>query len=192
MPLPTPPLIETPRLLLRRVEPEDLPALLRVSGDDAVTQYLPYATWRGPDDAQAWFDRMQALQASGDALQLVVLDKATAQAIGTCLVFRHDVPSARAELGYVLGRAHWGRGLMHEALQALLAWALDAGGLRRLEAEVNPANTASVAVLQRLGFTQEGRLRQRWVGKGQAYDVLAFGLLRGEHTRPADPALHSS
>lgn len=191
MPLPVPPLIETPRLLLRRVEAEDLPALMQVSGDEAVTQYLPYATWRGLDDAQAWFERMQALQASGDTLQLVVVDKALGQAIGTCLVFRHDAMSARAELGYVLGRAHWGRGVMHEALQALLAWALDAGGLRRLEAEVNPANTASVAVLQRLGFTQEGRLRQRWVGKGQAYDVLAFGLLRGEH-RPPVAAPHAA
>lgn len=191
MSLPPPPLLETPRLLLRRVELEDLPALLQVSGDEQVTQYLPYTTWRGLDDAQAWFERMQVLQATGAALQMVVVDKTTAQAIGTCLVFRHDVPSARAELGYVLGRAHWGRGLMHEALQALVAWALDAGGLRRLEAEVNPANTASVAVLQRLGFTQEGLLRQRWVGKGQAYDVLAFGLLRGEHSPPA-AATHSA
>ncbi len=53
--------------------------------------------------------------------------------------------------------------------------------LRRVEAEVNPANTASVHLLQRLGFTREGLLRQRWVDKGQAYDVAAFGLLRDEY-----------
>ena len=54
-------------------------------------------------------------------------------------------------------------------------------GLRRLEAEVNPANSASVKVLRALGFTQEGCLRKRWVAKGNApYDTHFFGLLAEE------------
>ncbi len=57
------------------------------------------------------------------------------------------------------------------------------GGLRRLEAEVDPANVASGALLRSLGFTHEGRLRQRWTGKGRTYDVDAFGLLAGELVR---------
>lgn len=102
------------------------------------------------------------------------------QAIGTLLVFRHEPASARAELGYVLGWSHWGRGLMREALHAVCAAAFATAGLRRLEAEVRPDNAASNALRVSLGFTLEGRLRQRWQAKGAAYDVNHCGLLAGE------------
>jgi len=83
----------------------------------------------------------------------------------------------------VLGRAHWGRGLMREALQAVCAALFDAGIVRRFEAEVDPANAASGALLGSLGFSREGRLRQRWAAKGRVYDVDAWGLLAGELLR---------
>jgi RimJ/RimL family protein N-acetyltransferase len=69
---------------------------------------------------------------------------------------------------------------MKEALQGLLSAAFSDLGLRRVEAEVNPANLASVRLLERLGFAHEGVLRQRWVAKGQAYDVAVYGLLRDD------------
>ncbi len=172
--------LHTPRLLVRRVQASDLPALMHVNGDDEVTRHLPYASWRSIDDAHAWLERMLGLEAAGAACQYVVVDKALDHAIGTVLLFRWDVASARAELGYALGRAHWGRGVMREALAALIGFAFDGLKLKRLEAEVNPANTASLALLQRLGFQQEGVLRERWAAKGQPYDVIAHGLLRRE------------
>ena len=187
MPLVAPPQpLTTPRLALRLVQAEDLPALMAVNGDEAVTRFLPYATWQTLDDAQAWLTRMEAAQATGTALQFVITQRTDGLAIGSALLFRHDEGAARAELGYVLGRAHWGKGVMHEALHALLQHAFHGAGLRRIEAEVNPANVGSMRVLQALGFMQEGLLRQRWVGKdGQPYDIAYFGLLREE----AAPAL---
>ncbi|MCE9658444.1 MAG: GNAT family N-acetyltransferase [Burkholderiales bacterium] len=174
---------------VRLLAESDLPALFAVNSDEAVTSMLPYATWQTPADAEAWFGRMAALQATGLALQFVVAEKASDRAIGTCLLFRLEEGSQRAELGYVLGRAHWGRGLMHEALGALLDSAFGPLGLRRLEAEVDPRNLASARVLQRLGFTREGLLRQRWVTKGAAKDVEIHGLLRSEWpaTRVSSP-----
>jgi PPOX class probable FMN-dependent enzyme len=190
MPLVIPPPLETPRFVVRPLAQADLPGLMAVNGDDEVTRYLPYATWRTPDDAGAWFERMQGLQATGMAIQFVVVEKAAGKPVGTCLLFRHDEGSARAELGYVLGRAHWGQGAMHEALSALLDAAFRTMKLRRLEAEVNPLNGASCRVLARLGFAKEGLLRRRWVTDGVAYDVEAWGLLaddwRANRARP-DP-----
>lgn len=180
--------IESPRTKLRIVEKSDLSALMRVNGSDEVTRFLPYATWKSMADAEAWFERMAVVQASGTALQFVLVEKATQGVVGTCLLFRYDEGSNRAELGYVLGRPHWGAGLMVEALHALVGHAFEGLGIRRLEAEVNPANVASLRVLERLGFTREGLLRQRWVTEGLAYDVAAYGLLRHEYTSPTDAA----
>jgi RimJ/RimL family protein N-acetyltransferase len=181
MALERPPPIETGRLRVRLVEARDLPALFEVNGDAEVTRFLPYAKWGAPGDGNAWLKRMMDLQATGTALQFVAAEKPSDKAIGTCLLFRHDAGSARAELGFVLGRAHWGTGCMTEALTALIDTAFDAMGLRRLEAEVNPGNASSGRLLRRLGFVREGLLRQRWVSRGGVpYDVEAYGLLRDD------------
>jgi ribosomal-protein-alanine N-acetyltransferase len=180
MPLERPTPIETARLRVRLVEETDLADLFAVNGDPEVTRFLPYATWESPASGNAWYKRMMDLQATDTALQFVVVRKDLEKAIGTCLVFRHDEPSARAELGFVLGRAHWGAGYMTEALTALIDCAFENMGMRRLEAEVNPRNIASGQLLRRLGFVREGLLRQRWVSKGTAHDVETYGLLHDD------------
>jgi len=180
MPFVVPNPIDTERLLVRPVVDADLPALMAVNSDAEVTALLPYATWTSMADAEAWLARMRGIEATGSALQLVVMLRSTQEAVGTCLLFRLDEGSARAELGYALGRAHWGRGFMHEALVGLLRSAFGSMGLRRIEAEIDPRNVASARLVQRLGFTKEGLLRQRWVTKGEATDVEIYGLLRSE------------
>ena len=180
MPLEKPAPIETGRLRVRLVEEADLPALFEVNGDAEVTRFLPYATWESPASGNAWYQRMMDLQATGTALQFVVVDKAAGKAIGTCLLFRHDEASARAELGFVLARRHWGGGYMAEALAALIDCAFGRMGMRRLEAEANPGNVASGRLLRRLGFVREGLARERWVSKGVPHDVETYGLLRGD------------
>ena len=172
--------IDTERLLVRPVVESDLPALLEVNASDEVTALLPYATWTSMADAEAWLQRMRGIEATGLALQFVAALKPTDKAIGTCLLFRLEEKSARAELGYALGRAFWGQGLMREALEALVGHAFDHMGLRRLEAEIDPRNVSSARLIRRLGFTQEGLLRQRWVSKGEAIDVEIHGLLQSE------------
>lgn len=172
--------LESPRLLIRLVTEADLPALLDVNGDDAVTQYLPYASWSGIEDARAWFARMNALQAAGGALQFAIIEKRADRAIGTCLLFRHEESSERAELGYVLGREHWGQGYMREALRRLIDCAFGELLLRRLEAEVDPRNARSTRVLAQLGFVQEGLLRERWLTRGVPCSVSTYGLLQRE------------
>jgi RimJ/RimL family protein N-acetyltransferase len=188
MPFQPPEPIEAERVRVRLLAESDLPALFEVNSDAAVTKLLPYAAWTSAADGDAWFARMAAIQATGLALQLVVADRASDKAIGTALLFRLEEGSARAELGYVLGRAHWGRGLMHEALGALLDRAFGAMALRRIEAEVDVRNAASAQLLRRLGFTREGLLRQRWIAKGEARDVEMFGLLRDDWPASAETA----
>lgn len=197
MPLPDDIAFVTPRLQVLPVQAAHLPDLLAFNGDDEVTRFLPYATWTGEADAQAWLARMGTLAQGGTARQLVLVLRETGRAIGTLLLFRHDEGSRRLELGYVLGRAHWGRGLMHEALAAACEHAFVSLGCRRLEAEVNPANIASCRLLERLGFLGEGCLRERWTGQGRSYDTRLYGLLATDpraqplavSARPALPAM---
>ncbi len=178
--------ISTERLIVRPLQEGDLPDLLAVNGDAQTTRFLPYAAWQHLDDAHAWLARMRGIEAGGGALQLVVEQRSDGRVIGTILLFKWDAASARIELGYVLARSHWGQGLMQEALRALCPRVFATLAVRRIEAEVDVDNTASHQLLLRLGFTVEGRLRQRWVVRGRGYDVHVYGLLATD-PRP-DPA----
>lgn len=184
MPLPAIDAVVTPRTTLRAVRADDLPDLLAVNGDPEVTHFLPYATWQSLADASAWLERMDKIVATGSARQLVIVRNADRKVIGTVLLFKFDEGSNRLELGYALGRAHWQQGYAAEALRALLSHVFQTMGIRRIEAEVNPDNVASNALLRSLGFTHEGLLRERWVAKGVVYGVNVYGLLAAEWRAP--------
>lgn len=172
--------IDTPRLQLVPVAAHHLPDLLTVNGDDAVTKFVPYGTWASMADAIAWLARVQAKVETGDTRQLVLQRREDGRAIGTLLLFKHDEPSRRVEIGYALGREHWGCGYMREAVEAACRHAFEVMNLRRIEAEVNPANEPSWRLLEALSFFHEGTLRQRWTGKGVTYDARIYGLLRDD------------
>ncbi len=171
------------RVELRAVAKSDLADLREINGDDEVTKFLPYSTWCTPEDAPAWLARMEALRATGSGQQLVIERLADHKVIGTVLVFKHDASSARVELGYVLGRTYWRQGYAKEALRAMCQHLFSAAGIRRIEAEVHPDNTASNELLLALGFVHEGRLRKRWMAKGMVYDTHIYGCLAEEGLR---------
>lgn len=172
--------IESARIEQRLVEEKDLPDLLEVHKDDEVTQFLPYETWRTISDARSWHDRVCRLRAEGKSLQFVIVEKSSDRVIGASVLFNVDEVSERTEVGYVLGKAHWGSGLMREALVGLLDFAFDPLKMRRIEAFADPKNTASDRLLRRLGFTCEGTMRQRIAMKGKVRDSSVYGLLRDE------------
>jgi RimJ/RimL family protein N-acetyltransferase len=88
-----------------------------------------------------------------------------------------------SEIGYVLERAAWGNGIAREAVSALIGH-LFASGQRRVFADTDPDNTASNALLTRLGFTLEGRLRGEWETHIGVRDSLIWGLLTEEWKQP--------
>jgi ribosomal-protein-alanine N-acetyltransferase len=177
MPFPLLTPFDSPRLTIRPVRADDLTELHEVNGDARVTAFLPYPTWQSADDGRAWLARMEALASAGTGRQFVLARQSDGKVIGTLLLFRYDEPSRRVELGYALGHAHWGRGYMREAVEAVCGEAFDRESVRRIEAEVNPANVASSRLLIACGFVVEGRLRQRWVAHGVPYDTDLYGCL---------------
>ncbi len=87
---------------------------------------------------------------------------------------------AAANLAIYSGCAAWGQGFAQEALHAVLDYAFGPLHLHRVETDIDPRNTASVRVVTRLGFRQEGLLRERWIVDGETSDSLMMGLLAHE------------
>jgi [ribosomal protein S5]-alanine N-acetyltransferase len=174
------PTIEAPRVRLRWLTDRDVDALHRVFSDPRVMRYWLTPPFPDRSAAVGYLGRIREGFASQELFQWGVARREDDAVIGTCTIFRIDPPHRRAELGYALAHDHWRQGLMSEALRALFRFAFDSLGLHRLEADVDPRNAASIALLARLGFEQEGLLRQRWQVSGEIQDALFFGLLAPE------------
>jgi RimJ/RimL family protein N-acetyltransferase len=126
------------------------------------------------EDATDWIRR-----ASGAIPQTafaIVVGELAVGGIG--LRLREDVYRRSAEIGYWLGREHWGRGITSEAVQALTEWAFPTFDLCRIFAGVFEWNLASMRVLEKAGFRLEGRLRKAIVKDGETVDELLYALVR--------------
>jgi ribosomal-protein-alanine N-acetyltransferase len=171
--------LETPRLLLRNLVEADAPALFALYSDAETMRYWSCPEYHDPAQALALIRSIGQAVAEGSLLEWGVVSRDGDRLVGTLTLHQLDPGNRRAELGFLLGRPWWGRGLMREAAQAALAFAFDPDGLdlHRLEADTDPRNQASIRLLERLGFVREGLLRQRWCVAGEWSDSALFGLL---------------
>lgn len=172
--------VDTPRLTLRPPRSADAAAILELHADPEAMRYWNTPPWTTLGQARAWLERAARAAAADEALTLLLEDRAGAEILGTCSLFNWLPGCRRAEIGYMLARPAWGRGLMREALEGLLDWSFAALDLNRVEADVDPRNGASAGLLKRLGFQREGLLRQRWIVAGEISDTAFYGLLRSQ------------
>ena len=174
----------TPRLMIRLAQRDDLTALLALHSDAEITRYIPHMHWATRVDANLWFARVLERREQQSAVQCVIVKRATDEGtetvIGTVLLFNVEAASGLAEIGFLLGRAHWGEGFAVEATTAFIDFSFATLDLRRLEATVDVRNVASNTLLQRLGFVREGVLRERWLAAGELQDINLHALLKRE------------
>ncbi|HET8727464.1 MAG TPA: GNAT family N-acetyltransferase [Alphaproteobacteria bacterium] len=157
------PRIETSRLQLRPFTPADLPALEALYVDPETTRYLqngPYRPARARRVARrALESAIEELAVFGYGSLALVEREGDGRMIGCCGVSALPIPGPeRIELSYLLARDRRGRGLMAEAAEAVVADAFDRLGFTQLIAVSHPENTASLRLLERLGFRPAGAL----------------------------------
>ena len=172
------PTINTSRLSLRSMSAEDVDDFYTIYSNLEVMRYWSTPPLANRDAASKLINEIRDGFARRELLKWGIALLTDDTLIGTVTLFHPDFTHRRAEIGYALGRAHWRRGYMRETLRAVLDYAFSVLDLHRIEADVDPRNTASVRTLERLGFQREGYLRERWQVNGEIQDALFYGLLR--------------
>ena len=174
------PLLAGGRIRLRGFRDDDIDGLYALYSDPAVTRY-----WSFP----AWTQREQAASLLQHAIESRSADKILCWGIAACThdnligsltLFNINRAQGRADIGYALQSAHWGHGYAKEALRLALGHAFDRLALRRIEADIDPRNTASCKLVEHLGFRHEGLLRERWLVDDALQDSAIYGLLARE------------
>ncbi len=174
------PVLATPRLLLRHIEPTDAEALFEMFSDEETMKFNGHPRQQSLDNTYAWITEIQGRYDWREAIRWGVTLQGKDRVIGTCSFHRFGAGYHRVEAGYELNRAYWGKGIMFEAMSAVVTYGFANLNMHRIEAVIDISNERSKALLLRLGFVYEGNLRQRFFVQDRFEDEYYFGLLKDE------------
>jgi RimJ/RimL family protein N-acetyltransferase len=178
------PRLTTQRLLLRKIQQDDAECLHAILSDQQVMEFYGHEPHQSLDDTRALVRQVQTRYMQREGLRWGITLRGEDRLLGSCGFHHLDPGFHRAETGYELERASWGKGIMTEAMSAILTYGFIEMGLHRVEAIIDIVNERSKALLLKLGFTYEGNLRQRYYFNGRFEDEYYFGLLKDEwHAR---------
>jgi RimJ/RimL family protein N-acetyltransferase len=174
--------IVTERLTLRPFETGDLDAVHDIQSRPEVVRYL-YWQPRDRREARASLKRkigQTRIEKTGDVLNLAVTERSGGVVIGDVMLAYTSALHHQAELGYVFLPAAHGHGYATEASAVMVDLAFEAVGVHRVFAHLDPRNTPSARLLERLGLRLEGHLVQNEMVKGEWTDDLIYGVLADE------------
>ena len=175
-----PPTLMTERLTLRKILKSDSEDYFEFASDPAVTKYL---LWKPHDSftfTRHYLSYLQGRYRAGEFYDWGIVDSDTGKFIGTCGFTSFDFANNSAEVGYVLNRAWWHRGIAAEALTKVLEFGFETLGLRRIEARYMIGNDNSRHVMEKVGMAFEGVKRDSLLLDGVYVSVGACAILNDE------------
>lgn len=170
--------LQTERLIIREVLPDDWEAIHTYTKLPEVTTYTAW----GPNteaETQAYVEEVIAQQHPRQDYELAICLQRDGSLIGGIGMHTQNT---NAEIGYVLNPAYQGNGYVTEAARAIVEYGFETLKVHRIYATCRPKNIASEKVMQKIGMTREGILREHWYYKGEFHDSCLYSILAKERT----------
>ncbi len=171
--------LQSERLLLRKITGQDLHDIFEIYSNREVMLYFDdrYA-FESIDEAEKMINDYDSVLSNQDGMRWGIVLKDCGKLVGTCGFHGMSDYHKRIEIGYDLNRDYWGKGIMKEALSLIIDYAFTESEVNRIEAFVEPPNRSSRILLEKLGFSMEGVLREHEMCRGNIIDIQIFSLLR--------------
>jgi RimJ/RimL family protein N-acetyltransferase len=174
------PTLETDRLILRPFCLADAAEVQRLAGDRAIAATTAAIPHPYPDGAaEAWITSHPGRFARGESATFAITRREDDVLVGA-IGLEINAELQRAELGYWIGKPYWNLGYCTEAARAILRFAFESLGLRRVFAFHFGRNPTSGRVMQKVGMQHEGTFRKHTVKWGEVDDMEVYGILRDE------------
>jgi RimJ/RimL family protein N-acetyltransferase len=178
--------LETDRLLLRPVKPADAPKLFAYRSDAETNQYQGWIpktmeevvrfianTAEQPNEPESWF-------------QLALINKSSEELVGDLGLHFFDSEHRQVEVGCTLSKQHHRKGYAREALAAVLTHLFTTWEKHRVITSIDPANTASIRLVEYLGFRKEAHFEQSLYLNGRWVDDAIYAMLASEWRKGAE------
>ena len=175
------PRIETKRFILRKFTENDIDDLYEYASDNEVTKFLSWDTYKSVDIAVDYIENILLKYSKNEIAPWGIEWKENSKLIGSIDFVYYDRKNFSAEIGYVLNKNYWNKGIMTEALNEIIKFGFDKMDLIRIETRLDPMNVASERVMQKNGLKYEGTLRKKEFLKNKFIDVKYYSILKDEY-----------
>lgn len=172
--------IKLSHLLLRKMSISDTKELFEIWSDSEVTKHMNIENFTHMEQVKEMVHLFDKLSENNEAIRYSIIELESNKIIGTCGFNYVDFNNSKAEIGYDLNRSYWGHGYAKEAISHLIQYAIDDLSINRIEAKIEPQNTNSIQLIQKLNFTYEGTLRQSEKSKGRYIDLKIYSKLASD------------
>lgn len=177
--------LETERLILRRAVREDAESMFRNwASDPLVTKYLTWPTYETIETAHHILDKWVDEYEKPDYYQWMIELKELGEPIGSISVVRQNDRVEEAEIGYCIGSRWWHRGIVSEALAAVIEYLFTEVGMNRIAARHDPNNPHSGGVMRKCGMVYEGTHRACDCNNQGICDAAQYAILRSDWRKP--------
>lgn len=173
--------IETPRLILRMAQMTDAESMFRNwASDPEVTKFLTWPTYQSIDSAYTILDLWIKEYEKPYFYQWMIELKDINEPIGSISVVHHRDDIAEAEIGYCIGHSWWHKGIMTEALAAVIQFLFTEVGMNRIEAKHDINNPHSGGVMKKCGMKYEGTSHASDHNNQGICDIAHYAILRND------------
>ena len=174
------PIIETKRLILREVTPDDALDMYDYLSDEDVVKHMGLTPAQSVEDAMNEIEWYHLIKKEGTGIRWGITLKDSGKVIGSCGYLNMQPKHYRAEVGFELSKNHWGKGIASEALEAVIKYGFTHYQLERIEALIEPANIQSQKLVGKQGFAKEGLLRHYEYTCGKFDDLYMYSILKSD------------
>ena len=175
------PVLFTERLMLRQINTEDANEIFLLRSDEKVMQYLDRPRARSTEDALELIQKIVDGIINNDGITWGMVLKDDTKLIGTIGYWRIMKEDYRAEIGYMIDSSFHGKGLMQEAISAVINYGFSIMKLHSVEANVNPDNLPSIKLLERNRFIREAYFKENYYFEGRFLDSAIYSFLTPGH-----------
>lgn len=173
------PEIHTDRLLLRKFTPDDQENVFEIRSNPEVMRYIPRPIAVTIDDAIDHIEKILTMIDNNEGINWGIIEKSSRKLIGSIGIFNVKKENHRAEVGYVMNPRWHNKGLMNEALKAVLEFGFEHMKLHSIEAIIDPGNTASAKLLEKNQFRKEAYFKENCFFEGKFYDSVVYSKVNG-------------
>lgn len=171
------PILETERLVLRRLTTDDTNVVFRLRSSPETMKYVPRPLAVTIDDALGHIATIDEKINNNTGINWAITLKGNPEMIGIIGNFRIEFENYRAEIGYMLLPEFNGKGIISEAIAAAVRYGFEGMKLHSIEAVIDPENQASGRVLEKNGFVKEAHLKENELYNGKFLDTVIYSIL---------------
>lgn len=172
------PTLNTERLHLRKVTPNDAPEMFFMRSDERVMKYIDKERAKTVEEGLAFITLINDLEANNNAVTWAITLKGDPKLIGTVCLWNFKKAHYRAEIGYALHPDLQRQGFMQEVITTVLDYGFNTLHLHSIEAIINPGNTASASLLEKNNFVREAYYKENFFYNGHFLDSAVYSLLK--------------